>query len=121
IGCDYTYELLSRSTDNAKFGTFYDSSALVVGGNFTEEGRYVAFVSSAVGLDGSLGKKRQIFWRDRNSGETKLVSTGTGGTEGNGDSFSPSISSDGQSIAYESYATNLVPTDTNIVRDIFVW
>jgi Tol biopolymer transport system component len=121
VGCDYTYELTSRSTDNAKFGTFYDSSAPVVAGDFAEEGRYVAFVSSAVGLGGSLGKKRQIFWRDRNTGQTRLVSVGVGGAEGNGDSFSPSISADGQSVAFESYATNLVPIDTNKVRDIFVW
>ncbi len=121
VGCDYTYELLSRSTDNAKFGTFYESSAPVVGGDFAEEGRYVAFVSSAVGLGNSLGKKRQILWRDRNSGVTKLVSIGMKGLEGNGDSFSPAISADGQSVAFESYATNLVPIDTNSVRDIFVW
>ena len=121
IGCDYTYELLSRSTDNAKFGTFYESSAPVVGGDFAEEGRYVAFVSSAVGLGNSLGKKRQILWRDRNSGVTKLVSVGMNNAEGNGDSFAPSISADGQSVAFESYATNLVSIDTNAVRDIFVW
>lgn len=121
IGCDLTYELLSRSADNAKFGTFYESSAPVVGGDFAEEGRYVAFVSSGAGLGGSSGKKRQILWRDRNTGETKLVSMGMNGAEGNGDSFAPSISADGQSIAFESYATNLVPVDTNGVRDIFVW
>ncbi len=121
IGCDFTFELLSRSTDNSKFGTFYETSAPVVGGDFTEEGRYVAFVSSAAGLGGASGKKRQIFWRDRNSGETKLISTGMKGEEGNGDSFAPSISADGQSVAFESYATNLVPIDSNNVRDIFVW
>ena len=86
-----------------------------------EEGRYVAFVSSAIGLGGSLGKKRQIIWRDRNSGETRLVSIGMNGAEGNGDSFAPSMSADGQSVAFESYATNLVPIDKNNVRDIFVW
>jgi Tol biopolymer transport system component len=121
IGCDYRYELISRSSDNAKFGTFYNSTAPVVGGDFTNEGRYVAFVSYAAGLDGSLGKNRQIFWRDRNSGETRLVSMGMNGAEGNDGSFAPSISADGQSVAFESYATNLVPIDTNKVRDIFVW
>lgn len=121
VGCDYTYELVSRSSDNTKFGTFYDSSGPVVGGDFAEEGRYVAFVSSASGLGGSLGKRRQILWRDRTSGETRLVSSGMNGAEGNGDSFAPSISADGQSVAFESYATNLVPIDTNNVRDVFVW
>ena len=121
VGCDHSFELVSRNTENAKFATFYESSAPVIGGDFAEEGRYVAFVSSAVGLGGSLGKKRQILWRDRNSGVTKLVSTGMYGGEGNGDSFSPSMSADGRYVAFESYATNLVPIDTNGVRDIFVW
>lgn len=121
VGCDHSFELISRNTENAKFGTFFESSAPVVGGDFAEEGRYVAFVSSAVGLGGSLGKKRQIIWRDRNSGVTKLASPGMNGGDGNGDSFSPSISADGRYVAFESYATNLVPIDTNGVRDIFVW
>ncbi len=121
IGCDINNDLVSRSTDDKKFGTFYESSAPVVSGNGLEEGRYIAFISSAAGLGGSTGKKRQIIWRDRNTGETKSISVGANGEEGNGDSFAPSISADGQSVAFESYATNLVPIDTNGVRDIFVW
>src|SRR5262249_25240457 len=113
IGCDHTVDLITRNSDNTKFGTFYESWAPVVGGNFGDEGRYVAFQSSAVGLGTSLGKKRQIFWRDRNTGETKLISTGTAGEEGNGDSFAPAISLDGQFVAFESTATNLVEMDTN--------
>ena len=114
-------DLVSRSTNDESFGTFYDSTASVIGGKGEDDGRYVAFVSSAVGLGNASGKKRQIFWRDRSSGETKLVSVGMNNAEGNGDSFAPSISADGQSVAFESYATNLVPIDTNGVRDIFVW
>ncbi len=116
-----TFDLVSRSTDNKNFGTFYDSSAPDIGGIGEDDGRYIAFVSSAAGLGGSKGKNRQIFWRDRKTGETVLVSTGMNGADGNGDSFAPSISADGKSVAYESYATNLVPIDTNKVRDIFVW
>ncbi|HEY0460429.1 MAG TPA: hypothetical protein VGC97_14935 [Pyrinomonadaceae bacterium] len=121
IGCDYTFELVSRSTDDTKFGTFYDSTIPVIGGDFLEEGRYVAFQSSGAGLGTSSGKKRQILWRDRNTGETKLVSVGMGGTEGNGDSFAPSISADGKSVAFESTATNLTENDANGVSDVFVW
>jgi hypothetical protein len=82
VGCDYTYELVSRSTDNTKFGTFYDSSAPVVGGDFTEEGRYVAFVSSASASVVHWGRKRQILWRDRNSVRRRLVSIGMNGGRG---------------------------------------
>jgi len=114
-------ELVSRSADGKSFGSFYDSTAPVLGGIGADEGRYVAFVSYAPGLGGSLGKYRQIIWRDRKTGETRLVSTGINGVEGNQNSFAPAISADGLSVAYESYATNLVPVDTNGVRDIFVW
>lgn len=116
-----TNELVSRSTDGKSVGTFYDSTAPVIGGTGEDEGRFVAFISSAKGLGGSLGKYRQIIWRDRKTGETRLVSRGMNGVEGNQNSFAPAISADGMAIAYESYATNLVPIDTNGVRDIFVW
>jgi hypothetical protein len=59
------FELVSRSSDDKKFGTFYDSGSVVIGGTGADEGRYVAFVSSAAGLAGAGGKYRQIIWRDR--------------------------------------------------------
>lgn len=115
------FDLVSRSSDDKKFGTFYDSNSPDIGGTGNDEGRYVAFVSSAAGLGSSSGKYRQIIWRDRKTGETRLVSQGMSGVEGNQNSFSPSISADGKSVAFESYATNLVPIDNNNVRDVFVW
>ncbi len=121
VGCDATFDLVSRSLDNTKFGTAFDSSVPVIGGDFGSEGRFVAFVSSAVGLGGSTGKKRQIVWRDRTTGQTKLASVGANGVEGDGDSFAPAISADGNVVAFESYAKNLVPSDTNGVRDVIVW
>lgn len=114
-------DFVSRSTDDKSFGTFYDSTAPVIGGKGEDEGRYVAFVSYAVGLGGSKGKFRQIIWRDRKTGETRIVSSSAANGEGNQNSFAPAISADGKSVAFESYATNLVPIDTNGVRDVFVW
>lgn len=115
------FDLVSRSPDDKKFGTFYDSNSPVIGGIGEDEGRYVAFVSSAAGLGNSTGKYRQIIWRDRKTGETRVVSQGMNNAESNGNSFAPSISADGKAVAFESYATNLVPIDTNKVRDVFVW
>ncbi|MEG4404587.1 calcium-binding protein [Microcoleus sp. MON2_D5] len=51
------------------------------------------------------------------------VSVDSAGNQGNQSPFSfssPSISPDGRFVAFESYATNLVPGDTNRSRDIFV-
>lgn len=121
IASDYTYDLIGRSSNDASFSTFYDGGEPSVGGNAGEEGRYVTFISTATGFAGGSGKKRQIFWRDRNTGITKLVSAAPTGEEGNGDCYAPSISGDGLHVAFESHATNLVANDKNAVKDIFVW
>ena len=120
ICSDFTYDLVSRTSDDKTTSTFYESSDPDVGGAAGEDGRYVVFVSSAT-FAGSTGKHRQIFWRDRNTGTTKLVSASASGQEGDGDSYYPSISCDGKSVAFESYSTNLVEGDKNGYRDIFVW
>ncbi len=121
VGADYTYDHLSRSSDDKILGTYYESQSPVVAGDFAEDGRYVAFVSGAANLDNSSGKHRQIFWRDRKTGITKMVSRKPNGEEGDGDSFAPAIAADGQSVAFESYATNLVGDDVNSLRDVFKW
>ena len=62
-----------------------------------------------------------MFWRDRLTGETVLISASLSGVEGNGDSFAPAISADGLTVAFESSASNLVSGDSNGLRDVFVW
>ena len=117
---DYTYDHVSRSSDDKSFSTFYESTDPDVGGAAGEDGRYIVFVSSAT-FAGSTGKHRQIFWRDRNTGTTKLVSSSASGEEGNADSYYPVISGDGKTVAFESYSSNLVENDKNGVRDVFAW
>lgn len=50
-----------------------------------------------------------------------LVSQNANGEEGNNDSLSGTISENGCVIAFTSYASNLVPGDTNNFTDIFVF
>jgi archaellum component FlaF (FlaF/FlaG flagellin family) len=54
------------------------------------------------------------------TGQTTRVSVASDGTEGNGDSWAPSISADGRYVAFTSRASNLVPGDTNGTWDVFV-
>src|SRR5207244_7582602 len=54
-----------------------------------------------------------VFVHDRLTGVTERVSVASDGTEGNGDSFRPSISADGRFVAFDSGASNLVTCDTN--------
>ena len=85
------------------------------------DGRYVAFVSIASDLvRGDTNGWTDVFVRDRVAKVTRRVSVGAGGGQGNGPSFSPSISSDGRYVAFYSYASDLVAGDTNETSDVFV-
>src|SRR6476619_205824 len=53
-------------------------------------------------------------------GITERVNLGPGGIQGNGDSRFPAISAGGRFVAFESEASNLVPSDTHSSRDVFV-
>ena len=81
----------------------------------------MAFHSSATNLvNGDTNSAYDIFVHDRETGKTTRVSVRTNGVQGDGNSYYPSISSDGRYVAFYSYATNLVNGDTNDVYDIFV-
>jgi len=90
------------------------------------DGRFVAFISDATNLVvGDINNKRDIFVRDLQINTTTRVSVASDGTEANDHSYDaisypPSISENGRYVAFASNASNLVPNDTNGVRDIFV-
>ena len=91
-------------------------------GAVSADGRYAAFQSTASNLViGDLnGHMPDIFVRDLLTPTTLIVSVDSAGGSADLGSIAPSISADGRYIAFESDATNLVPGDTNGVRDIFV-
>lgn len=85
-------------------------------------GRYVVFSSEADNLiSGDSNGFSDIFLFDRFNNKILKISFGAGKTQANGNSFNPSLSKNGRYIAYESDADNIVASDTNLVRDIFVY
>ncbi|MGQ9666706.1 MAG: TolB family protein [Anaerolineae bacterium] len=87
----------------------------------SEDGRYVAFSSLADNLvAGDTNSTADIFLRDRLTGTTVLISMAIGGGPANQASHNPDISADGQVIAFDSLASNLVADDTNGTWDVFV-
>ena len=89
--------------------------------SISEDGRYVAFRSSANNLvSGDTNGTWDIFLRDTQTGITTRLSVDSSGTQGNDDSWSPSISADGRYVAFSSGASNLVSGDTNGWDDIFL-
>jgi len=86
------------------------------------DGRFVAFDSNASNLvPDDINDTGDVFVFERHSDVMERVSVASDGTQGNGDSHRPSISADGRFVAFLSEASNLVPDDTNDVRDVFVF
>src|SRR6266480_1541473 len=85
------------------------------------DGRFVAFESDATDLvSGDTNGLRDVFVHDRQTGATERVSVDSAGNQGDGESRYPAISADGRFVAFTSWATNLVPGDTNGVADVFI-
>ena len=72
------------------------------------DGRLVAFVSSATNLVTGVSGQ-QIYVRDRQTGQTTVISKSSTGVIGDGTSSAPAISADGRLVAFVSASTNLVP------------
>ncbi|MEU9045322.1 MULTISPECIES: hypothetical protein [unclassified Kitasatospora] len=103
------------STDTDKFHASYAPS-------ISANGRYVAFVSSRTDLvpalqggDPSLARPYtwdyNIYVTDRWTGKTRLVSLGADGKPGDSMSLNPTISADGRTIGFTSFASNLLPAE----------
>lgn len=87
----------------------------------SNDGRYVAFYSSASNLvAGDTNDAPDVFLHDRKTGVTSRVSLSSAGRQGNGLSLEAAISGNGRHIAFLSEASNLVVGDTNGVLDVFV-
>ncbi|MGL5832616.1 MAG: putative Ig domain-containing protein, partial [Waterburya sp.] len=91
----------------------------------SEDGRYIAFSSRASNLvPDDTNDALDIFVYDRELNTTQRISVGENGTQGNNHSYYPSISEDGRYVTFSSYASNLVPGDTNgfpDAPDVFVY
>lgn len=87
------------------------------------DGRFIAFASQASNLvPGATTPGRvHIFVYDAQSGAISLASADANGVEGNQDSYNPALSADGRYVAFETYATNILPNLVGgkvILRDL---
>lgn len=107
---------ISRATNGAQGN---DSSyAPAISAN----GRAVVYWSLASNLvPGDTNETGDTFVTDRVTGRTTRVSVRSGGAQSDGLSYSGSLSGDGRYVTYQSFATNLVPGDTNGESDVFVF
>lgn len=86
------------------------------------DGRYIAFESDATNLlDQPTPRISGIFWHDRETGDTRWLTSGYDGHAPNGRSVRPDMDASGRFVVFESQASNLVPGDTNDLSDVFLY
>ena len=113
-----------QSGETTRVSVTSDGSQATVGGSapaISGDGRYIAFLSNGPDLvpDDTNGST-DVFLHDRQTGVTSRVSVDSAGTQGNGQSIAPALSSDGKFVGFVSAASNLVANDTNGAQDVFV-
>jgi Tol biopolymer transport system component len=85
------------------------------------DGRLVAFASDASNLvAGDANGVTDVFVHDRLTKTTGRVSVSSRGREANAASGNAWISANGQAVAFESTASDLVAGDSNSKRDVFL-
>lgn len=85
-------------------------------------GQFLVFSSDASNLiDSDSNNASDIFLLNRDTGLVRRLSQAIDGSDANGGSFLPEISSDGQYVVWHSSASNLVENDSNGVSDVFLY
>lgn len=91
------------------------------GAHLSSSGRYVVFESHATNLvAGSTDSVSDVFRKDLVTGEVIQISLSSEGEGGNGDSWDPKISDDGNRVVFSSVAFNFWQGDVNGKDDVFL-
>jgi Tol biopolymer transport system component len=110
-------ELISMNFTGSGGGNGPSFSSLI-----SHDARFVVFASTASNLvPGDHNRATDIFVRDRLNRTTHSLSCNLAGTgTGNRVSSNPIMSADGRTVAFQSFASDIVPGDYNDTRDVFV-
>jgi len=113
-----TTELISVSSSGEQGSKGHGDAAI------SADGRFVAFRSDSPNLvPGDTNETEDVFVRDRKTRTTQRVSVSSTGEQANdrcGGNGGVAISADGRFVVFDSFATNLVPGDTNGQGDFFI-
>ena len=116
---------IKQKTTTAVLTTGYSGELLnadIMNFSMTPDGGLLAFTTRADNVvEGDVNDKSDVFTFDQ-EGNLRLASVGENGEQANGDSDNPSLSADGEYLAYESEADNICGINTGgpIIKNI-VW
>lgn len=109
-----TTTLLSRLGSGAAAAAHSQNARISADGRYVVFDTYSAFDTDDSNADGD------VYRLDRQTGAFMLISISADGRIGNGRSYEPQISADGSSVAFYTWATNLVAGDMNTAWDLLL-
>jgi dipeptidyl aminopeptidase/acylaminoacyl peptidase len=80
----------------------------------------LAFATNGSAVAAPVPQHLNVFLRNRNTGATTLISANSAGVPGNSNSWPRAISANARYVLFESFASDLVPADTNKTSDVFI-
>lgn len=90
-------------------------------GDLSADGRWFVFSTEQPHLvPGDSNEIEDVFLLDQRLGLIRKISRATNGGLANGDSVQPTISGDGRWVAFLTYASNVLPGDTNGRGDVVI-
>jgi Ca2+-binding RTX toxin-like protein/Tol biopolymer transport system component len=90
-----------------------DTSGTSLEPSLSADGRFVAFTSDAGGLVPGSSTRAAVYWKDMDTGETRIVDVAPGASDSSGIGEHPHISNDGEYVVFDSDATDLPGGDEN--------
>ncbi len=117
LGSGATFRVSVDSAGNAGSGRNSASGNPMISGN----GEYVVFDTFAGLVPEDTNGASDVYSHELSTGSTIRISTPLDGENSNGGSRKPSISADGNLVAFESNASNLTEADSNDASDAFVF
>jgi len=104
VGTNVRVALHATTGEQAPSKSYANGSAQVA----SQDGRYVVLSTDSPLVAKDTNGLTDVYLRDAVEGRTVLISQSYYGKIGNGDSFEPTISATGETIAFTTSATNLV-------------
>jgi hypothetical protein len=117
----FTVEMIAEGRGRCGVDTYIDPRNCMAAPTVSNDGRFVAFDSEWTGLvEGDTNITRDVFVKDRTTGELQRVSLNVHGSESSSTirgqrptSLQPRFNWDSSEVWFLSLADNLVPGDTN--------
>ena len=114
--------IVNRIANTTLTASSFGKFGLRMGLKFSDDARFLVYAGVSTNVVTPTTGPRRVYLFDSQTGANRLISERYASAEAaSGDSDAPDISGDGRYVVYQSYARDIVPTDSNGEKDVFLY